>query len=315
MATENNTAAPASTATQAPTPAQAPRPVMQVVDAGSFMQIMDTARFEHLQRIARVFANSELVPAHFQGNEPNCFVALQMALRLDVDPFMLMQKVYVVHGKPGIEGQLAIALINSRGPFKGPLRWTFSGKPKSDDWTCTCYAENRETGERVEMALSWETVKAEGWTTKKESKWLTIPELMFRYRTASWLGRLYCPEVLMGLPTEDELMDTVTRDVTPAAPGAEAPKGTRERVHSALDASAVLDVDPATGAVKPPKEAPAPEQPQPPQTPMPFAAVLKQIETVRNQDDAASALDTLNHPGYTDEQRKEGAAAFAARPK
>ncbi len=63
----------------------------------------------------------------------------------------------------------------------------------------------------IQMALD------EGWLTKKGSKWQTIPELMLRYRCASFFGRLYAPELLMGLQTTEEVMDFI--DATPDGTG------------------------------------------------------------------------------------------------
>lgn len=55
----------------------------------------------------------------------------------------------------------------------------------------------------IQMALD------EGWLTKNGSKWQTMPEVMLRYRSASLLGRLYAPELLMGLQTVEEVNDFI----------------------------------------------------------------------------------------------------------
>ena len=49
--------------------------------------------------------------------------------------------------------------------------------------------------------------KEEGWSTKAGSKWKTMPELMLRYRSATFFGRLYAPEILMGMHSADEVQD------------------------------------------------------------------------------------------------------------
>ena len=48
--------------------------------------------------------------------------------------------------------------------------------------------------------------KADGWT--KNAKYRSIPEQMLRYRSATWLIRLYCPEVTCGMQSTDELKDS-----------------------------------------------------------------------------------------------------------
>src|SRR5512137_2837763 len=80
------------------------------------------AKFEHAQRIATLFSSSTMVPKHFQGNVANCLIALNYADRIQADVFMVMQNMYVVHGRPGIEAKLVIALINQSGKYSEPLK-------------------------------------------------------------------------------------------------------------------------------------------------------------------------------------------------
>jgi hypothetical protein len=51
--------------------------------------------------------------------------------------------------------------------------------------------------------------KAEGWFGKNGSKWKTMPDLMLRYRAATFFGRLYCPELLMGMKVQEEVIDVL----------------------------------------------------------------------------------------------------------
>lgn len=178
-----------------------------VHDEGEYAMLFDTARFNQAYRIATAFADSGLVPDHFKKNPAGVFVVLHMATRMQLDPFMVLQKTYMVHGRPGMEAQLVIALVNARGPFTGPIQWRFEGEGK--DRKCTAYATHAKTGELCEAVVTWAMVEAEGWNKKAGSKWLTLERLMFQYRSATFLARLYCPEVIMGLSTADELEDTL----------------------------------------------------------------------------------------------------------
>ena len=49
--------------------------------------------------------------------------------------------------------------------------------------------------------------KDEGWLGKNGSKWKTMPQLMLRYRAASFFSSLNCPELTMGLYTREEMQD------------------------------------------------------------------------------------------------------------
>ena len=59
----------------------------------------------------------------------------------------------------------------------------------------------------MEMAVK------EGWYQKNGSKWQTMAGQMLRYRAAAFFGRIYAPEILMGIYSADEVRDFI--DVTP----------------------------------------------------------------------------------------------------
>lgn len=186
-------------------------------EGNSFDYLLDTGKFNHMWRVAQMFSKGALVPQQFRNKPEDCFIVCQMAVRLQCDPFMLMQSMYVVHGRPGMEAKMAIALCNVRGPFTGPIQYRFSGKPGTDEYGCTAYATHKVTGEVCEMTVTMRHAKAEDWV--KNSKWANIPDLMLRYRSATWLIRTYAPEVLMGVYTTEELNDTgdiVTANVVDA---------------------------------------------------------------------------------------------------
>lgn len=163
--------------------------------------------FELMQRAAKLLSASSLVPKDYQGNLPNCVIALNMAQRIGADPLMVMQNLYVVHGRPSWSSQFLIACFNQCGRFAA-IRYRFSGTPNKDDWTCQAYSKELQTGELIEgPEISIALAKKEGWYQKSGSKWQSIPQLMLMYRAASWLVRTHAPEIAMGLQTDDEMRD------------------------------------------------------------------------------------------------------------
>lgn len=170
----------------------------------------DLQGFELLQRVARAFAASTLVPAQYQGNLANCMIALNIARRLKADELMVMQNLYIVHGNPGWSAKFLIACVNTCGRFSA-LRYEWKGAPGSDDFGCRAWAIERETSERLNgVWIDWKMVKAEGWNSKSGSKWKTMPDQMFVYRAAAFWQRAYAPEISMGLNTAEELSDVVS---------------------------------------------------------------------------------------------------------
>lgn len=153
--------------------------------------------------MANKFANSQLVPKHLQGKPDDCFIALVMADQLGENPLMVMQNIVIVQGTAGWKATFVIARANRLGPFSGPLEFRTEGK--GDSLAVTCYATVKATGKVVERRVDMAMAKAAGWTTNK--KYSEIPEQMLSYRAACFLVRLYCPEVLLGMQSEDELID------------------------------------------------------------------------------------------------------------
>lgn len=161
-----------------------------------------------LWRLALMLCRSDMVPEQYRQKPENCLIALQMAQRCRVDVFMFMQNTYIVHGRPGIEAKLAIAMLNMSGKIQGRMKFELKGKGPAQE--CTANVIDRETGEHISMTVDWKLVQAEGWDKPKKgfpSKWTTMPEIMFRYRSAMFLIRSHYPEVLLGMQTVDELDD------------------------------------------------------------------------------------------------------------
>ena len=163
--------------------------------------------FEDAQRIAKALASSSLVPQQFQGQQglANTLVALEIAGRMGLSPLQVMQNLHIIHGRPSWSSQFIIALINGCGRFE-PLQYELSGK--GEDMACRCVAVEKATGKTVTgPTVSMAMARAEGWSTKTGSKWKTMPELMLRYRAAAMFGRLYVPDLLVGIQSQEEVVD------------------------------------------------------------------------------------------------------------
>ena len=171
--------------------------------------------FAHIQRVAKMFASSSLIPDTFKGNIPNCTIALEMAHRMGANPMAVMQNLYIVHGRPGWSSQFIIACLNQCGKFS-PLRFRIVGD--GDNKECVAWAKELETGETLDgPPVSISMAKKEGWYSKNGSKWQTMPDLMLRYRAATFFGRLYAPDLLMGMKTAEEESELDQRETVKPA--------------------------------------------------------------------------------------------------
>ncbi len=185
--------------------------------------------FNRAQIMAKQLCSSTMVPKDYQNNIPNTMVAMELANRTGASVLMVMQNMTVIQGKPRWDSQFVIAIINACGRFT-PLRfryqdlgikevsysetvWQGSSKQKVQklikvrDYSCVAYCVDAN-GEVLEgPAVTVETAVKEGWYTKDGSKWPTLTKLMLSYRSATFFGRLYCPDILQGMQSLDEVTD------------------------------------------------------------------------------------------------------------
>ena len=69
--------------------------------------------FNQALRAAQMLSQSSLVPQNYQGKPQDCFIAVEMAARMNTSPIFIMQNLYVVKGRPSWAGQACMALINA----------------------------------------------------------------------------------------------------------------------------------------------------------------------------------------------------------
>lgn len=166
----------------------------------------------------------------------NCLIALNMANRMGYDPLMIMQNLYIIEGRPAWSSQFIIAAINACGKFD-PLQFEIvnegekeieyvnsyweNGKKlsnqvtvKLENLTCIAWTTDKKGNRLQSDKVSMEMAVKEGWYQKNGSKWQTMAGQMLRYRAAAFFGRIYAPEILMGIYAADEIRDF--DDVTPA---------------------------------------------------------------------------------------------------
>ncbi len=194
--------------------------------------------FEALQRMGHLFAQSDLVPAQFRGNLPNCTIAIDMAMRLGSNPLLVMQNLYVIQGRPAWSAQFLIATFNASGKYSS-IRYEFTGTPGSDDWGCRAVATELKTGDKLEgPVISIKLAKANGWFGKPGSKWQTMPEQMLRYRAAAWFIRTIAPEIALGLSTVEEVKETIELEAQEnGSYAAPEPKNPMDKVAAHVDAA------------------------------------------------------------------------------
>lgn len=158
-------------------------------------------------RTARMLSCSALVPDQYRQSPENCLVAIDIANRMGISPLMVMQNLYVVKGKPSWSGSFCAAAINGSGRFT-PLEFIFVGEKDKPSWGCYATAVRAANGVRCYSdTITIAMAQSEGWLNKPGSKWKTMPMQMMMYRAAAFFARAHCSDILLGLPTYEEVQD------------------------------------------------------------------------------------------------------------
>lgn len=293
------------------------------------------AGYKDAASIATALAKSTLIPKHYQDNVSNVLVAMEMATRIGTSLHMVMWNLNVIQGKPSWSAQFVIAGVNISRRFTS-LRFTLEKLGEKTvtytntyyvnnqkqrqvaqatifDMSCIAYAHDLKSGQMLESpVVTVEMAVKEGWYSKEGSKWQTMPELMLRYRAATFFGRLYCPEIFMGFQTEHEIEDaTFTEIPQPAITAApevqpeakpEEPKQTtpRARVRVTKTTAEETTPTPATTADEIGDASPgtAPEQPVQETLQQENASIRRLQEEAKNESaglaDAEMIIEFLN---------------------
>lgn len=173
----------------------------------------NTDSFEFAQRQAKSLCESDLVPKSYQGQKglPNCLVAIEMSKRMKLSPLTVMQNLNVIHGTPTWSAQFITSQILGCGRF---TNFDYLVKGEGDTLEVQCVATRLEDQKLVKgTTVSMRMARLEGWT--RNSKYQSMPELMLRNRAATFFGRQYIPDLLLGVQTSEEVVDIQPVDVTP----------------------------------------------------------------------------------------------------
>lgn len=242
--------------------------------------VLDTARFEHMQRIATVMAHSSLVPdalckTKVEGQrepvplEPqeivsNCFLVVNQGVRWGMDPFAVAQCVSVVHGKLCYEGKLIAAVLEAKLDIE--LEYEFSGQGDAMKVVVSAAINGKPVIDSKNKPKTVEGTVGEWKTTGAGSPWSAKggSVRMLRYRGAREWARVYAPSMMLGVYSDDEMdalgderrgrmaTEVIVRDEPPAPPpplAAIPAPATQPEVHAESATEAVSEPTGASAAV------------------------------------------------------------------
>lgn len=287
------------------------------------VDMFDQNRAKGALMVADMISISTMIPFHYQRNPANVMVAMYRSARLGMDLFAYMETTYPVNGRFGHEAKFIVSLINKSGKFKTPLLYEMTGEivrnpdglisPKSTR-KCKAYAVLKETGDKISQEVDVNMAFLEGWTKKpgpdktvKTNKWHTMTDVMLQYRAAKFFGNMYCPELVMGLNTREELEDISDAEVIEETETGKDIFEKGEPVDTAPDT--VLDPAKEVKQEAAPHAVQTPETTAPASDPVPQANAQEKQPTIPENASPVSAAD-IDTLALQDKNPPEDVAKF-----
>jgi hypothetical protein len=212
--------------------------------------VLDGDSLDKMMRLADVMATGRAtVPKHFNGNSADCLAVVMQSMQWKMNPFAVAQKTHLVNGVLGYEAQLVNAVITTCAPVLDRLHYEWYGAwekviGKFDIKTNSEGKQYRQPGWRLEDEEGlgvkvWATFRGEDEPrvlelllaqarTRNSTLWADDPRQQLAYLATKRWSRLYCPDVILGVYSPDELEESapIIRDVSPtkvrSEPGSDA---------------------------------------------------------------------------------------------
>lgn len=160
----------------------------------SFASALEVMEFSKLMSVA-----DKAVPPHLRNNPGMCLAVTFQAVEWQMSPFAVANKSYVVNDRIGYESQLVHAVIEARAPLQKRLRCSYSG----DGETRRCKVWGMFLGE--DDPHEYESPMKKDIKVQNSPLWKAdLDQQLFYYSSRSW-ARKWCPDVLMGIYTKDDL--------------------------------------------------------------------------------------------------------------
>ncbi|MGR2856929.1 recombinase RecT [Erwinia sp. 1181_3] len=237
--------------------------------------IFNVQALGQLQAFAGLMAQSAVtVPAHLAGKPADCMAIVMQAMQWGMNPYAVAQKTHLVNGVLGYEAQLVNAVIASSSAIKGRFHYRYGGEwerctrtqevtreknGKNGKYNVTervrGWSDEDEIGLYIEVGavlrdeteITWgEPIYLSGVVTRNSPLWVSNPKQQIAYLGVKYWARLYCPEVILGVYSPDEVEQRTEREINPAPAQrvsvqeitSEATTGSEQKSNASIDALA-----------------------------------------------------------------------------
>lgn len=206
--------------------------------------IFNVQALGQLTAFANLMADSQVtVPAHLAGKPADCMAIVMQAMQWGMNPYAVAQKTHLVNGQLGYEAQLVNAVITSSSAIHGRFHYRYGGDwerctrtrevtrektGKNGKYTVTervrDWSDEDEAGLYIEVGailrgeseITWDKpLYLSQVVTRNSPLWVSKPDQQIAYLGVKYWARLYCPHVILGVYTPDEVEQRTEREINP----------------------------------------------------------------------------------------------------
>lgn len=228
-------------------------------------------------RMSQFMANSEMVPKQYQQKPADVLVAIQYGMELGFAPMQALQSIAVINGRPSVWGDGILALIMSSQHYRDHDEYFEVAVQDGQQWVMQrrdgLTAEDLKSDNTKAVCSFWRHGKQTPVTRRfsvaqakkaallgKQGPWQNYPDRMMSMRARGFAARDAFPDVLRGIKTPEEAMDTALDELPIVEPERVQPRRASETrvidqpAAAAPTASTVTDNTAAPAAETQPRE-------------------------------------------------------------
>lgn len=163
---------------------------------------------DEVMNFAKLMAVSDVaVPKYLRNNPGGCLAITIQALEWKMSPYAVAGKSYVVNDRIAYESQLIHAIVENRGPLKERLKFRYTGEGDKR----RCIVSGLLKGE--DEPREYQSAEFGQIQPKNSPLWKTKPDLQLFYNASRDWARVYCPDVILGVYSTDELPAAIANGI------------------------------------------------------------------------------------------------------
>jgi hypothetical protein len=148
---------------------------------------------------AKLMAVSDkAVPTHLRANAGACLRIVFQAIEWQMSPWAVADSSFEVNDRIAYDSQLIHAIIEARAPLRQRLDCSYDGE--GPERTCTVIGEFTDGSRREYTTPTVAKIRV-----KNSPLWRDDPDQQLFYAASRSWARKWCPDVLKGLYTKEEL--------------------------------------------------------------------------------------------------------------